>query len=74
MATDASARGSGAGRALVTDGLARVAARGGDLVWCDARMAAVGFYERVGFAVVTEEFDKPEGGRHRGMVIALHEA
>jgi ribosomal protein S18 acetylase RimI-like enzyme len=74
MATDASARGSGAGRALVTDGLARVAARGGDLVWCDARMAAVGFYERMGFAVVTEEFDKPEGGRHLGMVIALHEA
>jgi predicted GNAT family N-acyltransferase len=37
-------------------------------------MAAVGFYERMGFAVVTEEFDKPEGGPHLGMVITLREA
>ena len=74
MATDAGARGTGAGRALVTEGLTRVAAGGGDLVWCDARMAAVGFYERMGFAVVTEKFDKPEGGPHLGMVIALPEA
>jgi predicted GNAT family N-acyltransferase len=71
MATDAGARGTGAGRALVTEGLTRVAAGGGDLVWCDARMAAVGFYERMGFTVVTEEFDKPEGGPHLGMLIAL---
>ena len=34
-------------------------------------MAAVGFYERMGFAVVTEPFDKPEGGPHRGMVVDL---
>jgi predicted GNAT family N-acyltransferase len=68
MATDPTVRGSGAGRALVADGLARVAALGGDVVWCDARVAAVGFYERMGFAVVTELFDKPEGGPHRGMV------
>ena len=61
MATDPAVRGTGAGRALVAEGLARVAARGGDLVWCDARLAAVGFYERMGFAVVTQEYDKPEG-------------
>ena len=54
MATDPAVRGTGAGRALVVEGLARVAARGGDLVWCDARVAAAGFYERMGFAVVTE--------------------
>ena len=74
MATDASARGTGAGRALLTEGLARVTARGGDLVWCDARTPAVGFYERMGFAVVTEEFAKPDGGPHQGMVIALRPA
>src|SRR3954468_9021669 len=71
MATDPLARGTGAGRALVAEGLARVAALGGDLVWCDARLAAVGFYERMGFVVVTEQFDKPEGGRHHGMVTEL---
>jgi predicted GNAT family N-acyltransferase len=68
MATDPAVRGTGAGRALVAEGLARVAALGGDLVWCDARVAAVGFYERMGFRVVTEQFDKPEGGPHRGML------
>ena len=71
MATDPAVRGTGAGRALVADGLARVAARGGDLVWCDARVTATGFYERMGFAVVTEPFDKPPIGPHVGMVIDL---
>jgi predicted GNAT family N-acyltransferase len=71
MATDPAVRGSGAGRALVVEGLARVAARGGDLVWCDARVSAAGFYERMGFTVLTEEFDKPGIGRHVGMLIEL---
>ena len=51
MATDPAVRGAGAGRALLADGLTRVAARGGDLVWCDARVTAAGFYERMGFTV-----------------------
>lgn len=68
MATDAAVRGAGVGRAMVADGLARVAARGGDLVWCDARVTAAGFYERMGFTVVTGEFDKPGIGPHVGML------
>jgi predicted GNAT family N-acyltransferase len=71
MATAAAVRGTGAGRLLVTDGLARVAERGGDLVWCDARIEAAGFYERMGFTVVTEEFDRPGIGPHVGMVCEL---
>jgi predicted GNAT family N-acyltransferase len=71
MATSVAARGSGAGRALIDHGLAQVAARGGDLVWCDARVAAAGFYERMGFTVVTDEFDKPGIGPHVGMVIEV---
>jgi predicted GNAT family N-acyltransferase len=67
MATDATVRGSGAGRALVAAGLAAVAARGGDLLWCDARVAAAGFYERMGFTVVTGPYDKPGIGPHLGM-------
>ena len=45
-----------------------MAARGGDLVWCYARTTASGFYERMGFTVVTEPFDKPGIGPHVGMV------
>jgi predicted GNAT family N-acyltransferase len=68
MATDATVRGSGVGRAMVAAGMARVAERGGDLIWCDARVTAAGFYERMGFTVVTGEFDKPGIGPHVGML------
>jgi predicted N-acetyltransferase YhbS len=71
MATDPRVRGLGAGRALVAAGLTRVVALGGDLVWCDARAAAVGFYERIGFTAVTGEYDLRPVGPHRGMVIEL---
>ena len=71
MATDTTVRGSGAGRALVDDGLTRIAARGGDLVWCDSRVTAAGFYERMGFTVVTEPFEVPGIGPHVGMLIDL---
>jgi predicted GNAT family N-acyltransferase len=71
MATDPQVRGLGAGRALVAAGLTRVLALGGDLVWCDARAAAVGFYERIGFTAVTDEYDLRPVGPHRGMVIEL---
>jgi predicted GNAT family N-acyltransferase len=74
MATDAAVRGSGAGRALLAGGLERVTARGGDLVWCDARVTAAGFYARMGFTVVTDEFDKPGIGPHVGMVIEVRPA
>jgi predicted GNAT family N-acyltransferase len=68
MATDPAVRGVGAGRAMVEEGLARMASRGGDLVWCHARVTAAGFYERMGFAVVTETYDRPGIGPHVGML------
>ena len=71
MATGSAVRGSGAGRLLVIDGLERVTARGGDLVWCDARVSAAGFYERMGFTVVTDEFEKTGIGPHVGMLIDI---
>ncbi|OMQ15306.1 hypothetical protein A7K94_0210455 [Modestobacter sp. VKM Ac-2676] len=71
MATDPRVRGLGVGRALVAEGLVWVAAHGGDLVWCDARAAAVGFYERIGFTTVTDEYELRPVGPHRGMVIEL---
>jgi len=71
MATDPRVRGLGAGRALVAEGLTRLSARNAQLVWCDARKPAVGFYEKCGFTVVTEEYDLRPVGLHRGMIIEL---
>ena len=71
MATDPRVRGLGVGRALVAEGLTRVVAGGGDLVWCDARQAAVGFYSRIGFTAVTEPYDLRPVGLHTGMLIEL---
>lgn len=71
MATDPAARAGGVGRALTVEGLRRVAARGGDLVWCHARVPAAGFYQRMGFTVVTEPYDKPGIGPHVGMLREL---
>ncbi len=71
MATDPAVRSTGAGRALVTEGITRITALGGDLVWCDARVAASGFYARMGFSVVTEEYEVPPVGPHLGMVVEL---
>ena len=71
MATDPRVRGLGVGRALVAAGLTRVVQRGADLVWCDARAAAVGFYERIGFIPVTDDYDLDPVGPHRGMIVEL---
>ena len=71
MATDPRVRGLGVGRALVAEGLSRLSRRGATLVWCDARKAAVGFYERIGFTIVTDEYDLRPVGPHRGMIIEL---
>jgi predicted GNAT family N-acyltransferase len=71
MATDPAVRGAGVGRLLLDASLTLVAGRGGDLVWCDARTTAAGFYERAGFTVVAGPYDKPGIGPHVGMLVEL---
>lgn len=64
MATDAGVRGAGHGAALLAACVEVVAGAGGTELWCNARMAAVGFYRRAGFEVVSAEFDVPGIGAH----------
>jgi predicted GNAT family N-acyltransferase len=71
MATDAGVRGTGHGAALLSACMDHVARSGGGELWCNARMAAVGFYRRAGFEVVGEEFDVPHIGAHVVMVRAV---
>jgi GNAT superfamily N-acetyltransferase len=56
MAVDDGVRGHGIGRALMRELVARARAGGAELLWANGRDGALGFYERIGFRVVGEEF------------------
>jgi len=64
MATAPAVRGRGGGAAAVRALITHVAAHGGGLLWCAARMPAVGFYRRMGFQERGEPWTHPEYGPH----------
>jgi GNAT superfamily N-acetyltransferase len=68
MATHPSARNTGAGRRILTWCMGRIRTHGGELVWCNARVGAIGFYENCGWMIVSDEFDIPTAGPHRVMI------
>lgn len=67
MATDPSVRGTGSGRAIVEHALALIHSKGYDLLWCDARKVALGFYERLGFDRIDEWYEVRNIGPHQLM-------
>jgi GNAT superfamily N-acetyltransferase len=64
MATTPEVRGAGHGRALLEACFDHIRARGGDLLWCNARVVALGFYERLGFVAEGPEFEIVPIGPH----------
>ncbi|MCW2921834.1 MAG: acetyltransferase [Thermoleophilia bacterium] len=64
MATEPGLRKCGAGRAALEACEAHAREHGATLAWCNARVEAVGFYERLGWTVLGEEFDIPTVGPH----------
>lgn len=67
MATDPEVRGSGAGAAIVEYALDLISAKGYDVLWCDARKVALGFYERMGFDRIDEWYEVRNIGPHQLM-------
>lgn len=67
MAVAEPARGSGCGSSLLATVMAYATAAGGRLLWCNARVGALAFYERYGFTTDTEVFPVPGVGPHRRM-------
>jgi GNAT superfamily N-acetyltransferase len=67
MATEEHWRSRGIGAAVLDAVVDHVLAGGGRLVWCNARLAALSFYERAGFERVGEEWDEPFIGPHVAM-------
>ncbi|OBA88874.1 L-alanine-DL-glutamate epimerase [Mycobacteriaceae bacterium 1482268.1] len=64
MATLDEIRGTGAGSALLRTAVTHAALSGADVVWCNARSSAAGFYRKHGFHTLGEEFDMPGIGPH----------
>ena len=73
MATLPDMQGRGAGRALVAVGDRVAAAAGASLMWCNARVTARGFYEKLGYVAVGDAFELPASGRHFVMIKDLSE-
>ena len=69
MATEPECRGTGLGTAVLEAILDHVSCLGHGLVWCHARVPAVGFYERAGFVTRGEQWDEPLIGPHIVMLL-----
>jgi len=62
MATEPSLAGTGLGRRLLDAGIVRATESGAELVWANARIGALGFYEQAGFVPVGSVFEIPDVG------------
>ena len=71
MATLAEFRGRGYGNKLINFASVYLRRRKANYIWCKALKAACNFYERVGFAFISEEYDIPEIGPHRDMFFRI---
>ena len=71
MAVEADRRGTGLGAALLAAAVEAVRDAGAPLLWCEAREAAQGFYEKHGFVGCGELFPIPVAGPHRHMRLQL---
>ena len=64
MATHPSFQGRGVGREVLGLCLAHIREQGGEVLWCNARVGAQGFYERLGFETIGEPFEIEGIGPH----------
>ncbi len=67
MAVREGYRGQGFGDAIVEAGLNHLRKLGVEVVWCDARVAALNFYRRLQFEELEDEYEIPIIGLHRFM-------
>ncbi len=64
MATHPDFQGQGVGSQLMRFALEHLKAQHADLIWCNARVGALPFYERAGYRIHGERFEIPGIGGH----------
>jgi predicted GNAT family N-acyltransferase len=72
MATDTPFLGKGYGKQLVQFAVAYIKKTKTQYIWCNARTSAVKFYEKLGFNLVSEEFEIAGVGPHYEMILNLY--
>jgi len=71
MATSETAQGKGYGKLLLEKAEGLLKNKGIDLIWCNARVAALDFYKRSGYQVMGDVFEVPQVGPHFVMFKSL---
>lgn len=64
MATHQNYQHKGVGKKLLFEGVEILKKRNVEVLWCNARVAALSFYEKLGFISIGEEFDIHLVGKH----------
>ena len=64
MATDSSFRRKGYARDLMKKSFQKLKLFGADILWCNARLVAISFYESLGFKIIGEIFNIEGIGLH----------
>ena len=72
MATSPIVRGENFGKKVIEFAIQELRNRKVDLLWCDAREIALGFYEKMGFTVVGDFYDVPQIGPHKLMYYKIN--
>lgn len=67
MATDSAVQGMGFGKHIMELAMEQSRNKGFELMWCNARIHAIPFYEKLGFRCVSDPFMVPRVGMHRVM-------
>lgn len=71
MAIDNGLRGKGYGKLLLEEVEESLRKKDARYLWCNARIHATGFYERMGFKIKGRPFDIPGIGEHYLMIHAI---
>lgn len=67
MATSPEVRGENFGKQVIDFALVELKNREVELLWCDAREVAIGFYEKMGFKTLGDFYEVPIIGKHKLM-------
>ena len=71
MATDETVRGEGIGKQIIEFAIEKLKQMNVELLWCDARLKATGFYNKMGFKTKGDVYHVPQIGSHKLMYIEL---